>query len=253
MQTRRDVALGGLLTIAFGLGAACTCHAQSRPAGCLIGVDELPRVYPMGTPTAKYVHGSEPIIYSSGERDLDRALAQTLAKCGDLFGVLPGFAFFDDSGSPNAYASRQVRMQRADGTVLMGKKMLRHLLSLKEAPDAAVAAVCAHEFGHILQFKRQLPPIVLAGQDTVKRLELQADLFAGYFAGMRKRERPDYPAAVFAVTTHLVGDLDFNDRNHHGTPDERAAALVRGFEAAFRERLNLDATIEMSLRYVAQL
>ena len=256
MQTRRDVALGGLLTIVFGFGAGCPCHAQGlssrSTAGCLIGDDELPRVYPIGTPTTKYVHGSEPIIYSSGDRDLDRALAQTLAKCGDLFGVVPGFAFFDDSASPNAYATDQVRMQRADGTVLMGKQMLRRLLNLKEAPDAALASVCAHEFGHILQFKRQLVPRVMAGQNTVKPLELQADLFAGYFAGMRKRERPAYPAAVFAVTTHLVGDMDFTDRNHHGTPDERAAALVRGFEAAFRERLDVEAMIEMSLHYVAE-
>jgi hypothetical protein len=122
MQTRREVVLGGFLSIGFGFGAACPCHAQGLSshsiAGCLIGDDELPRVYPIGTPTTKYVHGSEPIIYSSGDRNLDRALAQTLAKCGDLFGVVPGFAFFDDSASPNAYATGQVRMQRADGTVL---------------------------------------------------------------------------------------------------------------------------------------
>jgi predicted metalloprotease len=116
---------------------------------------------------------------------------------------------------------------------------------------ATLASVCAHEFGHILQFKRQLPRRVLAGQSTVKRLELQADLFAGYFAGVRKRERPDYPAAVFAVTKHLGGD--FTNPNHHGTPDERAGAVVRGFEAAFRERLDFEAMIDMSLHYVARL
>src|SRR5262249_35993307 len=43
---------------------------------------------------------------------------------------------------------------------------------------------------------------VNAGQSTVKRSELQADYFAGYFAGHRKRERPTYPAAVVALAQH---------------------------------------------------
>jgi predicted metalloprotease len=40
-------------------------------------------------------------------------------------------------------------------------------------PDVAVTAICAHEYGHILQFKRGLIPRLQAGQTTVKRAERQ--------------------------------------------------------------------------------
>ena len=182
-----------------------------------------------------------------------RALAETLAKCADLFEVLPGFAFFDDHNGLNAYATNRVRMQRADGTVLMGQRLLARLLRQPEAPDACVAAVCAHEFGHILQFKLGLADRLKKGQPTVKRVELQADFFAGYFAGTRKRERQAFPAAVFAMTQFTFGDNMVNSPDHHGTADERAAAVVKGFEASYRQKLNLNDAIAASLRYVSVL
>ena len=114
-------------------------------------------------------------------------------------------------------------------------------------------AVCAHEFGHILQFKHGLIRKVNEGQPTVKRSELQADYFAGYFAGLRKRERPEYPAAVVAVTQFSVGDHGVTNKNHHGTPKERGAAVVRGFEAAFRQNKNLSEAIQESTAYVMSL
>jgi hypothetical protein len=140
--------------------------------------------------------GDEPIISSSGDKDFDRALAQTLSMLASELEVHPGFAFYDDLGDKNAYATSDVRLNGADGTVLFGLSFLGDMLSLPEAPDAAVAAICAHEFGHILQFKHGLFNIVNSGMPNVKRSELQADCFAGYFAGRRKLARPSFPAAV---------------------------------------------------------
>ena len=89
-------------------------------------------------------------------RPLDFALAQTLAKIAKAFDVLPSFAYYDDTGSPNAYATRRVPLDRADGSVFFGLKFLRKMMNLPEAPEVAVATVSAHEFGHILQFKHSL-------------------------------------------------------------------------------------------------
>jgi hypothetical protein len=77
----------------------------------------------------------------------------------------------------------------------------------------------------------------------MKRFELHADYLAGYYAGVRKLKKPAYPAAVFATQTHFVGDLNVNNPLHHGTPDERAAAIVRGFEVAYREKLGLSEAV----------
>jgi predicted metalloprotease len=130
---------------------------------------------------------------------------------------------------------------------------MKRLRMFSEAPDVAIAGVCAHEFGHVVQFKNRLIGIVNAGQKTVKRSELQADYFAGYFAGWRKAERPNFPAAVIAFEQHKIGDTDFNDRSHHGTAEERGAAVVRGFEASYREKLSLGEAIAQSTTYVLNI
>ena len=40
---------------------------------------------------------------------------------------------------------------------------------------------------------------------------------------------------------------------HHGTPDERAAAIVRGFEAAFQGKQSLSEAIQTSINYAETL
>jgi hypothetical protein len=255
MWTRRETVVGGALTLLFGVAQNCSCaSASSAPhsMGCLLADADFHRVYPHGTPTMP-VSGDEPIIYNSGDRNFDFALAQTLAKISRTFGVMPGFAYYDDSGAPNAFATSKVRLKNRDGTVLMGINLFRQLRNTLDSPEVAVAGVCSHEFGHIVQFKYGLIDKLNAGRPTIKRSELQADYLAGYFAGIRKRERPNYPAAVVAVAQHSSGDNLFNNPNHHGSPRERGAAVVRGFEASFRENKNLYEAIQESTNYVLQL
>ena len=251
----RRLFLGGLLSVFSGPFDMCACNAQSPQAphtlGCILAASDVSGVYPKNTPTTSAASTDAILLGSSGDRDFDKALAITLSRCVDVLGVLPGIAFFNDSASPNAYATNEIRLARADGTVLLGKTLLMQLLSSIEAPDACVAMICAHEFGHILQFKHGLNERLLRGQRTVKRVELQADFFAGYFAGIRKRERPNFPAAVFASTALRFGDHFTNHHSHHGTPAERADAVVRGFKSAYEERASLSEAIEISMRYLA--
>jgi len=141
-------------------------------------------------------------------------------------------------------------MSHIDGTVLFGQRLLRAVLSEVEHPDVAATAICAHEFGHIVQFKRDLLPILSAGQRTVKRTELHADFLAGFFAGRRKLQKRNYPAAVFAQKQYSSGDPHVDNPDHHGRPEERAAAIVRGFETAYVDRRPLADAVQIGLRYV---
>ena len=258
MRTRREVILGGLLTLVVGEGFSCNCAAQSQTrsrknAGCWLADSDVTKFYPAQTDTALYITGNEPMIPKSGDKNFDLALAKTLAKISTMLEILPSFAYYDDYDGLNAYATPKVRMANADGTVLFGQRLLKRLMASPESPEVGVAAVCAHEFGHILQYKRGLMSVVGAGQPTVKRTELQADFFAGYFAGLRKLERPSFPAAVVAMTQYNFGDNMVSEPSHHGTPTERANSIVRGFEAAYKTKLKLADAITLSVSYVNAL
>lgn len=204
------------------------------------------------TEAQAFDHGNEKLIASTGNVDFDYALAQTLSRITDVYGVLPGFSFFDDYDGENAYATPAKRLARADGTVLFGKRYFLHAMEVPESPEVGVIATCAHEFGHIVQYKHGLQKRLAEGQPTVKRLELSADFFAGYFAGARKLEKPEFPAAVFAANRYAHGDYH-NRHSHHGTPDERAAAIVRGFETCYRERRSFTDAIGIAVDYVERL
>jgi len=245
---RRELVLGGLVTIVCGCGCA---HSRVVPPGCV--TDDTAIRGLVGNAPHSFDINSGPLESGSGDRDFDRALAISLSKLCDIFGVLPGFAFFDDSdvgGRGNAFASRSQRLGRADGSVVFGKKLLHNLLQ-QEQGAAAVIGVCAHEFGHIAQFKRRVRDnMVVDGK--IKRLELHADYLAGYFAGRRKLEKNDFPAAVIAHTQWVGGDFNTWKPTHHGTPEERGQAVVEGFQAAFPDPKPFDRAFNDGMTFVTR-
>lgn len=253
MLTRRETVLGGALTLMWG---SCAC-AQTQPRGrhgfgCTLDPQDADAFLSTATEQQFFDKAEVKMIASSGNREFDFALARTLSRLTDIFGVLPGFCYYDDYDGQNAYATTATKLQRADGTVLYGKRYFQTAMKAPESPEVVVTATCAHEFGHIVQYKYRLTKRLNGGQATVKRSELNADFFAGYFAGRRKLEKPDYPAAVFATNRFSRGDFG-KDKDHHGTPDERAAAVVRGFETAYRQRRSFAEAIEIGVNYAARL
>jgi hypothetical protein len=246
--TKRKTVLGGLLTIIAG-GGFVHCRAQASDIrGCILP-SSVARSY-LDNLSERLIL-PDYLIARSGNVDFDYALAQTLSRLTDIFQVLPGFAFFNVGNSRQAYATDERLMANPDGTVLFGRNLLFELLAGLDHPDAAVAAVCAHEFGHIVQYKNRL--VLDRNQSTAKRTELHADFLAGYYAGVRKLEKQDFPAAVFAATQEKAGDYAFANRQHHGRPEERAAAIVRGFEVAYRERHELSEAIQIGVNYVSAI
>jgi len=246
---------GGALVLLSAGFPVCRCAAQARRPpilGCALPEPEARRLFGRADETRVYATGQEPIIANSNDREFDYALAQILARMSDLFEVSSGFAYYDDGSAKNAYATKEQRLNGTDGTVLFGRRLLAELRGRREHPEIAVASVCAHEFAHVLQFKTGLFDR-LNNQPTVKRIELQADFFAGYFAGKRKRERPSFPAAVFAVTQEYSGDNMIENPQHHGTPEERAAAVVAGYESGFRQNAPLSDAKQTAMNYVSRL
>lgn len=242
---RRDVFFGGaLITLPW------PAQAQGVSHGCGITDSQVTSIAGAAPPAFSFNIDSGPISNGSGDKDLDRALAHTLGRLSDDFGILPGFAFFSGVESRNAFASKSRRLRRADGTILFGTNLLRELLAIPDIRETGVAAVCAHEFGHILQYKLGLDRRLVGSDGRVKRLELHADFMAGYFAGTRKRENHSYPAVVFANTQDKFGDSQFSDTNHHGTPAERGAAVVQGYHAAHSNNLGFTDAVSAGVRYV---
>ncbi len=95
--------------------------------------------------------------------------------------------------------------------------------------DFGVAYVVAHEYAHNVQ--NELGQLSANGRTSSKPFELQADCMAGlwgnsaYNAGRFKES--DVEEAV--KTAYAVGDFDYGNPNHHGTPNERREAWLTGF------------------------
>ena len=157
-----------------------------------------------------------------------------LASISSVLNVLPGFGYYDDGDSHNAYASPRIRAGRTDGTVLFGLGLLRDKLN-EQAGGSRVAAVCAHEFSHVVQFKHNIQSRIRNGQPTVKPIELHADFLAGYFAARHREDNPSFPAAEFAMSQYKGGDPYVGQEDHHGTREERGAAVEAGYKARKHE------------------
>ncbi len=94
--------------------------------------------------------------------------------------------------------------------------------------DAAAYYGLAHEYGHSVQnqlglFNQNIPLV---------RLELQADCLAGVFFAATDRvgvlEPGDLEEGM--VIAKMMGDYDYHDVQHHGTPKQRMSAFMKGFK-----------------------
>ena len=165
-----------------------------------------------------------------------------MTSLGELLKVDVALGYYDDPvKSPNAGASHERLLKRltgaigADGFVVIGRRLIGQLQNSTNF-GAALTAVCAHEYGHILQYK-YLTQQLQAMMDTdetqlMVRVELHADFVSGYFGAHRRREDPTYPAVIQAITQFRRGDKPGNGEYvlvTHGSPDQRGDAVYAGF------------------------
>ena len=247
-MSRRE-ALAALLGGSAALLGAPGVHAARSPAvkGCLI---ESSRLAALGRGRAEFFQPGEPLITTTGDHALDRALGRALVRLSELFSERPGFGFIDDSGGPNAYATRGTLVPGTWGTVCFGQTLFRDLLDRYQDQGLAVMAVAAHEFGHIAQFRSGVDKRLVRYQSTVKRVELHADLLSGYFLGVRKRQQPSISVWAAGHTLYRIGDYEFHDPNHHGTPDERVVAAEAGFKLGHDNRAEFGQAFSWGVEHI---
>lgn len=164
------------------------------------------------------------------------------------FQVNPNVAYFDDGADPNAFASfngdmngviriggklvqTEFRLWRRDffeQCRLLGKDPYQLLRDGKVGGAFAIDAIIAHETAHILQGRMG---VGFGSRNT----ELQADFLAGWHVAnyhrIFKSESKEFRIKEDAIRAfYSRGDYAFNSPQHHGTPEQRSAAFLAGFD-----------------------
>ncbi|HUR87251.1 MAG TPA: neutral zinc metallopeptidase [Solirubrobacteraceae bacterium] len=108
----------------------------------------------------------------------------------------------------------------------------------RAAGDFAVAYVLAHEYAHNLQ--QELGTFDNAVGSSARPYELQADCLAGTWAHSVYEQGLLGPDDLEEATNAAlaVGDFDVGNEQHHGTPQERRAALLTGYDSGEPARCN---------------
>ena len=171
-------------------------------------------------------------LMTSGYSTLDALTRQELNLLVAATGYQPSFAFLNDITARNALASSHdiVFRRSRHGAVMLGVGLLLDMLN-KPAINPynngwSIVAILMHEWTHIAQFQ-----IGVQAPRTVQK-ELMADYVAGWYIGAKQihifRRAHDVTPAIRAFFE--LGDTNFNSSNHHGTPQQRANALIAGLQ-----------------------
>ncbi len=103
----------------------------------------------------------------------------------------------------------------------------QHIQMAYQYGDAALAYILTHEYAHAAQTVGGFRP------KTITQIELQADCLAGFYMGvMPNVEFDSNDIEQIATLAYQIGDYEFNNRQHHGTPEERSQAVILGFRQA---------------------
>jgi hypothetical protein len=241
---RRRVLVLGVASLVLGIrprSAGATVGAGSFAEGC-----SLLQAQQGATPA------EERTLETSGDRTFDRALGRALVDVSEEFDVYPGFSFYDDYDDPNAMATSLTLLETGQGTVLFGINLLHTQLDAHLDGDIAVLGICAHEFGHIVQYFSPYYVQLRKAHATVKLVELHADFLAGYFVARRRERFPDMRLQGLGAAWEAMGDVGYNDPQHHGRPGERLAAIEEGYFWGRDEGGEVRGAAEAGARYVKE-
>jgi hypothetical protein len=134
-----------------------------------------------------------------------------------------GTAFFTPTRFPDLIREEGFDPDRVrvSGSVFISSGLFIKEFKETNGSLMSIPAILGHEFGHGMQHSNNFPY-------DGKWQELHADYLAGWFIGHRGRFRPQN--AVQAILNfYNKGDYEFNDKGHHGTPQERASAFNAGY------------------------
>jgi hypothetical protein len=227
-------------------GPASGCHLTGPVAGLGIGSESV-------VPT---LQADQKLITSSGRADIDHYLGLALLRLSNEFNVYPGFGFFDEGRTENAFATPETQIGGTHGTVIFGLHLFRDAMHEYRDRGVAVIAVCAHEFGHIYQYfngyfdkltKQQYPNQTVP---PVKLAELHADYLAGYFLAGRKAAYPWLDLQGAGALFDSFGDNDFTNPQHHGTATQRVRSIEEGFKYGRSEQHPIEIAAATGAEFV---
>ena len=190
------------------------------------------------------------MMRSTGDEEVDQLFDAALARLAETFDVLPKVGFYDDGDEPNAMAMRYAVAGTHEFAVVFGRNYFKSLMDY-DPSGITLLQTAAHEFAHVWVYKEGLFQKIRGGQPTVKRIELHADFMSGYYLGFRKIEHPDESFLLAGYRREDSGDMQVDNVNHHGTPEERADAANAGFELGAKKRPTPRQALEAATAYVS--
>lgn len=97
--------------------------------------------------------------------------------------------------------------------------------------DVATQAILAHEYGHHVQFAKNVD--FGNSPEGTRRTELMADALSAYFLTHKRGAALNWKRVQeFLGVFYSIGDCAFDDNGHHGTPNQRMKAAEFGNQLA---------------------
>ncbi len=233
MISRRGFLEGALAALAL---APCAHARPGKVRGCCIlparaaAFDVAGNAPAPAEPDLDGLFASLTLDSGHGEA-FEKALGSLLVMMSATFRVTPDFAFFDDRASPNALAVNRGWTAGREGTVAFGLNLLRQHLFL-DPQGASAAAIAAHEFGHIFQYKSGFYDAIDRSGLPQHAPELHADYLAGAFLRRLVSERPEFPVIRVGQAWEAMGVSDFSNPGTHGTAKARLESIQAGYAEA---------------------
>jgi len=170
---------------------------------------------------------------SCGDEQMDNRIKSLVSRINNVFGTRADFYFYDDADAHNASANPN------DMNIYIGLHFLEETKN-SSSGITGIAFLLAHELSHIYQFSTRDNNKYME-DPTVKNCELQADYLAAYVLGrLNLVTGTNYDKMLGEAVD--IGDVQFNDEDHHGTYTERKAVAIwgytyrlRGLETTYRD------------------
>jgi hypothetical protein len=170
------------------------------------------------------------LLRTSGNPQLDAALAAEMRAQSRFFGISPAFLLYSGEHQ-NAAASARTLIPGTEGTIFYDLAFLQHHLSTAQWGGTVVAGIIAHEFAHLHQYSTGQYRKLRRLHQTVKFAELHADFISGFFMAS-KQAGGTIDLRDFFDAFYNLGDSQFHLETHHGTRAERYFAVKGGYNLA---------------------
>lgn len=130
----------------------------------------------------------------------------------------------------NAFAAEADDFFETPKKIVMGDGILKAYEDLGYG-DVAAQSILAHEYGHHVQFAKNV--VFLGTPESTRRTELMADAIAAYYLTHKSGATMNWKRVQqFLEVFYAIGDCGFENNGHHGTPNQRMKAATFGYDVA---------------------